>query len=241
MKLLNACMLAIVFLSCQSKTEELYATEILEQAIAAHGGQAYDPIELAFQFRDKSYHLKRDGGTFAYQRMFRDTAGQNILDHLDNEGFTRRINQKLTPVTDEWALKYGDALNSVVYFGLLPYFLRDEAVQAVYQKKRVIHNIPYHEIKVTFQEAGGGTDYEDEYLYWFRVENYYLDYFAYNYQVDGGGVRFRKAINPRTINGVRMQDYINYKPKSKDTPLEDLPDLLINKQLDSLSLINLIF
>ncbi|HEY0110275.1 MAG TPA: hypothetical protein VGB67_11635, partial [Fibrella sp.] len=32
-----------------------------------------------------------------------------------------------------------------------------------------------------------------------------------------GGPRFRKAINPQVVGGIRFQDYINYKGDEKDT------------------------
>lgn len=51
-----------------------------------------------------------------------------------------------------------------------------------------------------------------------------MDYFAYNYQVNEGGVRFRAAFNTRVVAGVTFQDYINYEAPIK-TPLKDLPGL----------------
>ena len=37
----------------------------------------------------------------------------------------------------------------------------------------------YYEVKVTFREEGGGTDFEDEFLYWIHKENFTVDYLAY--------------------------------------------------------------
>jgi hypothetical protein len=45
---------------------------------------------------------------------------------------------------------------------------------------------------------------------------------AYNYITDGGGVRFRSAINKRRVNGLLVQDYINYAPLNKKILLSSL-------------------
>ena len=58
----------------------------------------------------------------------------------------------------------------------------------------------------------------------------HFPFFAYNYLTDGGGVRFRKAKNTRDINGFLFQDYVNYKPKIRSTPLDSLP-ILFQKDL----------
>jgi len=72
-------------------------------------------------------------------------------------------------------------------------------------------------------------------LYWINEETGIIDYLAYNYIVNGGGVRFREAINSRKINDIVFQDYINYKPESKETPLNELDNLFENGQLKELS------
>jgi hypothetical protein len=54
------------------------------------------------------------------------------------------------------------------------------------------------------------------------VNSFEVNYLAYNYITDGGGVRFRSAINKRRVDGLLIQDYINYAPANKKTPLSDL-------------------
>jgi len=61
------------------------------------------------------------------------------------------------------------------------------------------------------------------------------DYFAYSYLTDGGGVRFRKAINRRTIDNLLIQDYINYKAEDKNTPLNKMLSLFLEGKLNELS------
>jgi len=64
-----------------------------------------------------------------------------------------------------------------------------------------------------------------------------MDYLAYSFIVNEGGLRFRKAINRRNEEGVVFQDYENYKPKVKSKALRDLGLMFQNDKLELLSLI----
>ena len=90
--------------------------------------------------------------------------------------------------------------------------MNDLAVKKTDQGIKQIKGESYHQIKVSFQIENGGEDFEDEYLYWIDVNTFEVDYLAYNYITDGGGVRFRSAINKRRVDGLLVQDYINYAP-----------------------------
>ena len=61
-----------------------------------------------------------------------------------------------------------------------------------------------------------------------------MNYMAYSYHTNDGGVRFRSAYNPRTVDGIRFQDYVNWEAPI-GTPLEELPKLYENGQLKELS------
>ena len=93
----------------------------------------------------------------------------------------------------------------------------------------------YHQVEVRFQEENGGKDFEDVFLYWFNPDSFTVDYLAYSYITDGGGVRFREAINRRSVKGITFQDYINYKPQDKSTPLSEMANLFENDELVELS------
>ena len=90
--------------------------------------------------------------------------------------------------------------------------MEDPAVQPTYLGETQVKNKSYHQLKITFRQEGGGKDFEDEFVYWIGKEDFLIDYFAYNYQTDGGGARFRVAYNERVVEGVRFVDYKNYKP-----------------------------
>lgn len=229
--------LVLLNIGCSSSQDPQY---IIDQAILAHGGKAYDPSSIAFTFRDRQYTATRNGGQFTYTRSFADSTGQ-IKDVLNNDGFTRYINDEAVSLSEEWKGRYSASVNSVIYFALLPYGLNDAAVHKTYIKEEMVKGQPYNVIKVTFQEEGGGEDFEDVFYYWIHQKNRTMDYLAYSYdERDGKGIRFREAINPRTVQGIRMQDYINYKP-DEIVPLDELVPLYEAGNLKELSRILLEF
>lgn len=224
---------------CQQQNESDRAQQIVDKAIEAHGGSAFEQSHFTFDFRGRSYVYKRENGMFEYRRIFTDSTGQKVVDILNNSGFTRLTNGDTTRLPEERKQAFTNSVNSVIYFALLPYRLNDEAVQKKYLGEVELEGEPYHKIKVSFAKEGGGEDFEDEFIYWFHQDKYTLDYLAYSYHTEGGGYRFRKAYNPREIGGIRWQDYINYKPTPKEVSLAAMDSLYAAGALKELSRIEL--
>jgi len=214
--------------------------KLIQNVIEYHGGEAYDSLNLQFKFRDKLYVLQHDGGKFQYERIFEDSTGREINDVLDNRGFKRFIDGEEAKLSAKDSATYANSVNSVHYFALLPYNLKDEAVIAHNREDVLINGRPYKTVEVKFEQEGGGTDYEDVFMFWFNANTYEMDYFAYSYQTEGGGVRFRESINREKVDGVIFQDYNNFKA-DKDTDLNKLPSMFENEELELLSTIDLEF
>ena len=98
----------------------------------------------------------------------------------------------------------------------LPFGLNAPAAKKKLLGELSIKGEVYYKILVSFDQVGGGVDYEDVFVYWVHKKSFTVDYFAYSYKVDGGGMRFREAYNPRQVNGIRFVDYNNYKPLKAD-------------------------
>ncbi len=208
---------------------------IIRQCIERHGGSKYENSNISFDFRKRSYRSSIRDGSFIYERITKDETKGQIHDKLTNQGLRRTINGTPVALSPKDSAAYANSVNSVIYFALLPYFLLDEAVQTEYLDTVTVKQQPYHKIKVTFRQEGGGRDFQDEYIYWIHQEENTLDYLAYNYIVDGGGARFREAYNARFINGIRFADYINYKPSTETMKVETFDQLLENGELKELS------
>ena len=234
------CMYWFVLVGCSSAVDSgtKKAQEIIDKAIAVHGNERFNNLNLAFSFRDRHYTAQRKDGLFTYTRTFTDSTGR-VEDVLTNNSFNRKINGKPVNLPQEREKAFSQSVNSVIYFALLPFGLNDAAVQKKYLGQTKIQGQSYHKIEVTFAQEGGGTDYEDTYIYWIHPDNFTLDYLAYSFHTDGGGLRFRKSYNARLIGGIRFQDYINYEPTTKSITLINLDKTFAAGQLKELSRIEL--
>jgi hypothetical protein len=191
-------------------------------------------VHIEFDFRNRHYTSHREGGKFIYTREFSDSTGK-IKDILTNDSFRREVNGGLAKISGERAKAFSNSVNSVIYFALLPYGLNDPAVKKSYVTETEINGKQYDLIKVTFYEDGGGKDHEDVFLYWFENETHLMDYFAYSYETDGGGIRFREVTNRRKIDGMVFQDYINYEPLTATVTLDQMENLYKRGELKKLS------
>jgi len=210
---------------------------IIDQAIAVHGGEKFENLNLSFDFRDKHYTAERKEGLYTFTRSFTDSTGQ-VKDVLTNNSFTRTVNGVKQTLPAERVKAFTSSVNSVIYFALLPFGLNDPAVRKKFMASVTINQIPYYKIKVGFNQEGGGTDFQDEFLYYIHQKRFTMDYLAYTFATDGGGIRFRQAINPQTVGGIRFQDYINYEPQGEINFLE-IDKLFAAGQLQELSRIEL--
>ena len=196
------------------------ADTVVFAAIEAAGGWALDTATVSFRFRGADYGVDLRGGTYVYTRAYRDSLGRSVDDVLTNTGFRRSIDGRAGRIlvgAPRDSLARLDAaaregLNAVVYFALLPRWLADGAARRHYEGTDTLRGRAYHRIRVTFVAEGGGVDHGDEFLCWFDTGDLSLDYLAYAYATDGGGLRFREAYNPRRVAGIVVQDYRNYSP-----------------------------
>ena len=209
-------LLLLVLVACDEQPGEA----ILDRAIERHGGEVLDHAVVEFDFRDAHFIVRRDGGTFQYERHYTDSTG-TVREVLNNDEVIREVDGERVSLPEDERRQVETAVNSVVYFALLPYFLDDPAVQPRYLGTTTIDGEPYHEIEVTFRQEGGGRDWEDRFVYWIQRERSTMDYLAYRFHVDGGGTRFRKAYNIRTVGGVRFADYENYTSERIGTAIEE--------------------
>ncbi|WP_439879995.1 DUF6503 family protein [Pontibacter sp. MBLB2868] len=234
------CVFVLACLPGCSSDDEPNAQEIVDAAIAAHGGANLDQAVVSFRLRDKQYRALRDKDAYLYSRTFTDdSTGQRIHDVLTNSGFTRTVDSEKVELPQERKDAYSASVNSVIYFALLPYFLNDAAVKKAYLGEAKVKGEPYYKVKVTFVQNGGGEDHEDEYVYWIHQKKHTMDYLAYSYvEEDGKGSRFREAVNPRKIGGVLFQDYVNYTSR-KDFPLQNYDKAFEKGELEKVSEINL--
>lgn len=225
--------IAASLFSCAPKAED-----IVQKAIQNAGGQAMNGKAIDFDFRDIHYRSARKDGRYVLERSFSKDS-MVFRDVLSNDGFSRFINDSLVQVPDSMASRYGNSVNSVHYFAYLPYGLDGKAVNKSLMGESTINGTSYYKVKVWFDQEGGGTDFEDIFIYWISKDEAKVDYLAYEYHTNGGGMRFREAYNRRNIGGIDFVDYRNFKPASKDVDIALTDSLFEADALELLSVIAL--
>lgn len=244
MKCLSLFIACFLVISCKSSQDEQQtASEIVDSSIEVAGGDQIASSIITFDFRDKHYKATRNIGSFQLERHFVDSTSHrvsSIKDVLNNNGFQRFVDDLLLEIPDSMATKYAASVNSVHYFSVLPYGLNDNAVNKTPLEDRIIKGKSYSAIQVTFDQDGGGEDFEDVFVYWINKNTNKVDYLAYSYNEDHGkGLRFREAYNERYVEGIRFVDYNNYKPNDSSIDLTELPQLFEKGKLILLSKIEL--
>lgn len=227
----------VVFSSCTTFLTD--PQKIIDKSIKAAGGDKYLKSTIEFDFRNRHYVAKRDGGSFSYERIFKDSMG-TIRDIVSNKGHVREINSMIEVLPDSMSVKYTASTNSVIYFALLPYGLNDHSVQKKYLGDTMIENQIFYKVEITFTQEGGGEDFQDVFHYWINREDFSVGYISYSFTENNeASLRFRKAYNPRKVNGIQFYDYINYKPKNNAVKMEELELLFSKGELEELSKIEL--
>ena len=224
----------IILLFAFGCTNQLTVNDIIDKSIDAYGGQKVLNSTIQFDFRKKHYQAKYHNSSYELTRSFSDSTG-SFVDVLNNDGFSRTHNDSLLSLNEEWIGKYSSSVNSVIYFFRIPFIMKDGAVMPELIGTASLKNQAYYKLRISFTEEGGGEDFDDSFIYWVNQSTFYVDYMAYSYSTSGGGKRFREAINHRDVNGLHVVDYINYKPRDIDMPIEDYDKYLLEDGLVELS------
>ena len=230
-------LLLLVVLSIGSckKDQKLSAEDWVNASIKSHRMDDFNNKKVAFSFREFNYTQNKDAQGTIYTRSKKKSPEQIDVLHSKN-GFSRTLNNEPVILSDSLTSVYSESVNSVLYFFRLPFSLKDTGAIKTVLNSEQIKNRLYQKIDVTFTAGNGGEDYQDTFRYWINKETKKLDYLAYQYHSDGGGIRFRAVVNRRTIGGVVFQDYENYKAP-KNCSLDELTDLYKKEKLELISMI----
>jgi len=160
-------------LTLMSSASSPEAAALLQSTINAHGGTKYETAHYAFVFRNKNYTFHNNHGEYTYT-LSQEKDGVGYHDVLTNDSFTRSKNGVQQSLTQKQTTAYTEGVNSVVYFATLPHKLNDPAVNVSHEGITTISNKKYQVMKVTFDQEGGGRDFEDNYYYWVNDSTYKL-------------------------------------------------------------------
>ncbi len=237
-KLIFVMIMLTMFMACTPGSKTDPAQHFIDQACKAHGSELFDRSTIEFKFRDRNYKSSRLNGKYRYERFW-DSAGVIIHDELTNGVFVRHVGQIMVKLDSKKINSLLNSVNAVFYFFALPFNLNDPAVVKEYLGEVTILDQRYDKIKITFKpNPNDRMIHDDAYVYWVNKKGHTIDFLGYNYtEPDEKGSRFRQAINRRKIQGLTVQDYINFKPIIDSIPMlpEDLDQAWVGNQLQELS------
>lgn len=235
----NYIYILLVLAACTSNKNHptLDAEVIVQRAIDSSGTHLFEKAKVSFHFRDKIYQSEPTCEGLILKREFISDSVL-IQDELYSGKLKRYQDGLQIQLSDSLALVYAESVNSVHYFVQLPYRLNDYAVTKKWVGDENDNESKYHKLKVTFQEEGGGEDFEDVYYYWIDAESFRIAYLAYSFQVNDGGIRFREATEYVEVDGILFANYNNYKPELETAKVEDALQDFLNGDYQLLSTIS---
>jgi hypothetical protein len=214
------------------------AQQVVDRAIAFHGGDLYESTETSLTLTSLSGSFRVisrvDGGRFDHTVIgtTREGAERKIRSTNDTvELWLDGVSQKVRPKEEQ---RLRDVVNARVYFPFLPYRLNDPGVHKRDLGFEEWDGRRLHKIKVTF-ESGSSTDADDEYLYWFDPETGRLEQFAYSFHTGGGGLRLRKGFNYRRVGGILFMDSENWGIDGRGHDVEEITPELAEEGLERIS------
>ena len=200
--------------------------EIVEKAIAYHGGDLYERSRMRMTISSLSgsfdIEAMRDGGAFDY--IVTNPAANERPERrvqLTNDGLTEWIDGVESTLDDESLQRATAFVNARVFFPLLPYTLKGNDVLFEDQGIDRWEGRELHRVKVTFN-PGSSNDADDAYTFWFDPDSGRIEQFGYDFN---NGLRFRRAISFERVNGVLFSDQDNYAVDGGKVPVDTLtPD-----------------
>ena len=186
--------------------------DVVDRAIEHHGGEIYRHSETELDLCSKSgcfdVTARLDGDRWAYTVSGKSGSSQLRVRSAHDALTVHRDGAEETVAAGK-EQRFRDWAMARVYFCFLPFRLNDPSVYKQdfglvdWDGRRL------HKVKVTF-EAGTSTDAGDQYMYWFDPETARLEHFAYSYDDNGGGIRFREAVRYRRVGGLLFFDQENH-------------------------------
>ncbi len=214
---------------------------IIDQAIEFHGGETFRSSETELDMCSKSgcFHIRarRDGGLFDFEVAGRaGDAHQRV--RWSNDHLEVWRDQEPIPIEPAKRQKYMDWVSARTYFPFLPFGLNDPSVYKTDLGKERWHGKALHKVKVTF-EPGSSTDASDEYMYWLDPQTGRVEQFAYSFEGNPGGLRFRRAENHRRIGGLLFFDQENLGTAGDELRVDHITPDFVEQRMQAISNVEL--
>ena len=211
-------------LTSATEVPKVQSLDIVDKAIAFHGGEQYKESATVLELCSKSgcYGVSSvvDGGLFEYV-VTGNIRGKERMVRATNESVELWEDGSPVVVPSDQETRLRDWAVARVYFCFLPFRLNDDSVFKQDLGLEMWDGRPLHKVKISFS-PGSSTDAEDEYMYWFDPQTGRVEEFAYSFTGNPGGLRFRRPFNYRRVGGLLFFDQKNLGVEGDDLSVDDL-------------------
>jgi hypothetical protein len=215
--------------------------EIIHRAIEHHGGEIYErsKSEMTLCSGSGCYRIavSMADGTYVYR-----VSGPIRTGHREVEATNDTLShwhdgaaQEVVPANEQ---KLRDWAMGRIYFVYLPFRLNDPGVIQRDLGLETWEGRQLQRVKVTFA-AGSSTDDQDEFIYWFDPSTARLEQFAYSFEGDPGGIRFRRLFNYRRVGGLLFFDQVNLGLEGEGLSVDQITPDFVDKSLREISTVTL--
>lgn len=235
---LPSSLVAAVEPSAELEVEHL---PIVDKAIEFHGGETFRSSETELDMCSKSgcFHIRarRDGGKFELEVAGRAGQSHRRVKWSNDELEVWQDHQSIDIELSK-RQSYVDWVSARTYFPFLPFGLNDPGVYKSDLGLERWAGQDLHKLKITF-EPGSSTDASDEYMYWLDPQTGRVEQFAYSFEGNPGGLRFRRAENHRRVGGLLFFDQENLGAAGNELRVDQITPEFVEKRMRPISKVEL--
>lgn len=233
LRLLTLSLIILIF-SCKKESQSTNSNskageKLLLKAIQHSGEDVFNNSKIKFQIKDLDYTIYRHNNVVDYT-LLRAHKGINYKGTYNNGLLQYFINDTLQPTSAHSKRFLESRLEGFINQFSVPHLFNHNSVHINKEDNVIIDGIDYYTLNITFTRLNE-TDPEDGFVIYINPETYYVDYYVEKQSITGEVVRFRKAINTRVINGLKISDFIVYSSKDREIPLTNVYKQYLEEKL----------
>lgn len=238
---LAAICLLMIFGTGTASSAPAGRSPAIDRAIEYHGGAVYRTSVTELEVCSKSgcsrIRAEVDGDLFDYRVTGPVRGGERTV-HWTNQRLEVWQQGNPIDVKPEEGQIFKDWAMARLYFCFLPYRLDDASVLKEELGLEEWNGRTLQKVRVTFV-ADSSTDANDQYMYWLDPESGQVELFAYSYEGNPGGLRFRRAVNHRRVGGLLFFDQENLGAEGDDLRVDHIDPEFVQDKMRPVSMIEL--
>lgn len=216
--------------------------EIIQRSVELHGGEVYEHslVELRLCSASGCYDISvtTDGGLYRHRVAGPISTGRREVVATNDSLRHWHNGAEVEVASGEEGQRLRDWATARIYFAFLPYRLNDPSVVQRDLGLERWGDRELRRVKITFR-PGSSTDDQDQFVYWFDPQTARLEQFAYSFEGNPGGLRFRRLDNYRRIGGLLFFDQENLGAQGDGLSVDQIDPEFVERRMRLVSEIRL--